>query len=53
MKRKSTLLDTQVIVYALILLSILGVVIYSARYILFRPWTARRWVSAGAGGGEG
>jgi hypothetical protein len=44
--RRSPLLDRQVVVYVCILLAIAGSVIYAARSVLFRPWTARRFISA-------
>jgi N-acetylneuraminic acid mutarotase len=44
--RRSPLLDRQVVVYVFILLAIAGSVIYAARSVLFRPWTARRFISA-------
>ncbi len=44
--QRSPLLDRQVVVYVCILLAITGSVIYAARSVLFRPWTARRFISA-------
>lgn len=44
--RRSPLLDRQVVVYVCILLAIAGSVIYAARSVLFRPWTARRFITA-------
>ena len=48
MKQRSPFLDKQVIIYFAIILTAVGFIIYSARYVLFRPWTARRWVSTAA-----
>ncbi len=48
MKQRSPFLDKQVIIYFAIILTVVGFIVYSARHVLFRPWTARRWVSTAA-----
>ena len=34
------------LVYGAILLAILGTAVYTARHVIFRPWTAREWGAA-------
>jgi len=42
----STQSKTMIIAYFLVFLFIFGFAAYSARTVLFRPWTVREWVSA-------
>ncbi len=44
--RKRKKIDNQILVYLIIIVVIIGLVVYAARSVLFRPWTARTYIAA-------